>query len=71
VSRFAVTTVDRRREYYAKAGAVIASDPLSYYTRAEAGRRFQHSLFRLPRAFARMAQMAAESLQNETYGEKA
>jgi hypothetical protein len=35
---------DRREAYYAKLAKVIAADPLDFYTRAEAGRRFQTRL---------------------------
>lgn len=38
---YASTSVDRRAEYYARSAAVIAADPLDFYTRAERGRRFQ------------------------------
>ncbi len=40
---YASTSVDRRAEYYARSAAVIAADPLDFYTRAERGRRFQAS----------------------------
>lgn len=36
-----VRTVDRREAYYAKLPKIIATDPLSFYTRAEAGRAWQ------------------------------
>lgn len=32
---------DRTAAYYARAAALIAADPLAFYTRAERGRRFQ------------------------------
>ena len=40
---YASTSIDRRAEYYARSAAVIAADPLDFYTRAERGRRFQAS----------------------------
>jgi hypothetical protein len=36
---YVVLTIDRRAEYYARAAALIAADPLGFYTRAETGRR--------------------------------
>lgn len=40
---YASTSIDRRADYYVRAAAVIAADPLDFYTRAERGRRFQAS----------------------------
>ena len=37
---YASTSIDRRADYYVRAAAVIAADPLDFYTRAERGRRF-------------------------------
>mgnify|MGYP001577520531 CR=1 FL=1 len=34
-------TVDKRREYYERAAAVIAADLLDFYSRAERGRKIQ------------------------------
>jgi hypothetical protein len=42
---YASTSVDRRAEYYNRAAAVIAADPLDFYTRAEKGRKFQAEHF--------------------------
>jgi hypothetical protein len=63
VSAYVSTSVDRRAEYYARSAAVIAADPLDFYTRAEAGRRYQFREFRLPYEIARMARLTAESLR--------
>lgn len=40
---------DNREAYYARVAPHIAADPLGFYTRAEAGRRFQ-ARFQTPRA---------------------
>ncbi len=42
------TSIDRRADYYARAAAVIAADPLDFYTRAERGRRFMANWGKLP-----------------------
>jgi hypothetical protein len=45
---YASTSVDRRADYYARCAAVIAADPLSFYCRAEKGRRWLEGRFNLP-----------------------
>jgi hypothetical protein len=45
---YASTSVDRRADYYARCAAVIAADPLSFYCRAEKGRRWLEGRFTLP-----------------------
>ena len=37
---YSTMSIDRRAEYYARSAALIAADPLDFYTRAEKGRRF-------------------------------
>jgi hypothetical protein len=37
---YASTSIDRRAAYYSRCAALIAADPLDFYTRAEKGRRF-------------------------------
>ena len=45
---YASTSVDRRADYYARCAAVIAADPLSFYSRAEKGRRWLEGRFTSP-----------------------
>lgn len=45
---YASTSVDRRAVYYARCAAVIAADPLSFYSRAEKGRRWLEGRFNQP-----------------------
>lgn len=43
----ASTIIDRRAQYYARYAALIAADPLDFYSRAEKGRKLQVSRLRL------------------------
>lgn len=45
---YASTSVDRRADYYARCAAVIAADPLTFYCRAEKGRRWLEGRFTSP-----------------------
>ena len=45
---YASTSVDRRAVYYARCAAVIAADPLTFYCRAEKGRRWIEGRFTAP-----------------------
>lgn len=45
---YASTSVDRRADYYARCAAVIAADPLTFYSRAERGRRWLEGRFTSP-----------------------
>ena len=45
---YASTSVDRRADYYARCAAVIAADPLTFYSRAEKGRRWLEGRFTSP-----------------------
>lgn len=47
---YASISIDRRADYYARCAALIAADPLDFYTRAERGRRFQASRLKFPQA---------------------
>jgi hypothetical protein len=38
---YASISIDRREAYYERAAALIAADPLGFYTRAEKGRQVQ------------------------------
>lgn len=42
---YASTSIDRRADYYARCAAVIAADPLTFYSRAEKGRRWMEGRF--------------------------
>lgn len=41
---YASISIDRREAYYERAAALIAADPLGFYTRAEAGRKLQSAI---------------------------
>jgi len=45
---YASTSIDRRADYYSRCAATIAADPLSFYIRAEKGRRWMEGRFNLP-----------------------
>lgn len=42
---YASTSIDRRADYYARCAAVIAADPITFYSRAEKGRRWMEGRF--------------------------
>lgn len=41
---YASMSIDRREAYYERCAALIAKDPLGFYSRAEAGRRIQSAI---------------------------
>lgn len=56
---YASMSIDRRADYYARCAALIAADPLDFYTRAERGRRFQASRLSFPVTPAQEAMLAS------------
>ena len=51
--RYETITIDRRADYYERAGEIIAADPLDFYCRAEKGRKWQATIFYTGREYER------------------
>lgn len=64
---YAVISIDRRAEYYARVAELIAADPLGFYTRAEKGRQVQARI--KPRDLQPFFPASAASAQEEPSAE--